>query len=1152
MKKFSNVTVMRAQHPQAVARFVLAFVASLLVMLLGLIGASSGAGGAVVFAQATESPAPETGPAIKLLNPSPAYDPNLTAPPRPPGSGDPPKLSDKFDGFDRQYHVVAVTRDAPANAVVEAYFQPTGLNEITVGTLNQVSGSSDTWEFFWDIPDALSGGGTFKVRLFQATPGGFEEVASDETPAEIDQGEETAEISFPTNNGPLGFFKPKVGLFRTVVEGSASGDSQRVFVFYSTSAPGSPVKYTNCAQVRLGALNSETNTRPFAATCGLSGKDLPSQVTAIAAVAIEDDSPEFVTTAAFTQDSADAHRVQPYLQRVEQMTVELRGVDVGGTAIQPTSQRRQAVPPRAATSPNAPNGCLRFDAIVRDQLGRPVQGANLDVHIQGPDDQVGFGSDQNSNTSSSDSNYKDPDGASHEKESARNCPDFIDVPGDDRGDPAEAQGDHNVPGGPDIKHIESLAGTGLDTASPSGTPFRFGPGIFRFFVFSRSPGFTEITAWVDDEPIATETDVRAPEDDILESGEVLGSLRAQWLPAPASLSIVPRATSSAVGECTKFIARARAGTAVLPNVNVDVHASGPNNDLDFCELDTSTPRRAPDQGEHDPEDAGESSHKSSSPDVPQLQHTEGETDGEGNFVFGLIATASGTTQVTAWIDGEKNQDNDVQGSSEPAGNASNKSAATAQDAEVRFVNPSGYGGGSGDTISRRRDADERFHIVSRVDLPDVVPGVEYFIGSSSSGPFTKIGDASRVGDSDAFEFFWDVNVPDGSYTLRAQITGTDKREDRAVVVNNTRETAEITRPLDSAVAPFDKGETTVEGVASAAARGVEFYYTKTAARESRSSANWIRCGSVTLSGGGATQNFAGKCSLQDPDGDGTKDFPAEVTGIAALSFICESSGCQTIEGREVGRIRQSGDAHRVFGFEANPVVSLEPAETAGKTAECKRFELSVNDGSGLGIADVNVDVHLTGPTDTDPEFCDLEDGSPRRFPDRGEHSASFNQFDEGIHQEDGIDSHHTEGETNDGGKFVFGVTSSSSGDSQILAWVDQDDNDVFDANERSDNSIVHWGGGSGTRCTITGNAKNNVLNGTSGDDVICGRGGDDRIRGRGGNDTIIGASGNDLLRGNRGRDLLRGGRGSDRLDGGSGRDTCRAGAGRDSKIRCER
>ncbi|HJR92732.1 MAG TPA: hypothetical protein VJ938_09860 [Acidimicrobiia bacterium] len=249
---------------------------------------------------------------------------------------------------------------------------------------------------------------------------------------------------------------------------------------------------------------------------------------------------------------------------------------------------------------------------------------------------------------------------------------------------------------------------------------------------------------------------------------------------------------------------------------------------------------------------------------------------------------------------------------------------------------------------------------------------------------------------------------------------------------------------------------------------------------------------------------------------------------------------------------ESGDAHRVFGFEANPAVSIEPAEAAAQTTDCQRMVMSVKDSSGRGIPDVNVDVHLTGPSDTS-EFCALEDGTPRRAPDRGGHEASPSQADEWIHSQPGSDSHHTEGETNADGDFIFGVTSGSSGDSQIQGWADADDNDELGTNERADTSIVHWGGGEGpsSKCTIKGNRRDNVLRGTPGRDVICGGGGDDTIRGRGGNDRIFGGSGNDNMRGNRGRDVLKGGRGNDRLNGGRGRDRCRGGRGKDSRFNCE-
>ena len=77
---------------------------------------------------------------------------------------------------------------------------------------------------------------------------------------------------------------------------------------------------------------------------------------------------------------------------------------------------------------------------------------------------------------------------------------------------------------------------------------------------------------------------------------------------------------------------------------------------------------------------------------------------------------------------------------------------------------------------------------------------------------------------------------------------------------------------------------------------------------------------------------------------------------------------------------------------------------------------------------------------------------------------------------------------------------------------------------------------SGSRCTIVGTARADVLVGTRRADVICGRGG---------NDVLRGGAGNDRLHGGKGADVLDGGRENDTLDGGSGADFVKGGAGRD-------
>lgn len=103
-----------------VARSALAFVAALLLVTISLNGSPLGASAGPL--QASGSPSPSgggsTAPAIQLLNPNTGYDPGLGMPPR--MGADPPKISDRFDGVDRAYHLVAAAANAPVDAIVEA------------------------------------------------------------------------------------------------------------------------------------------------------------------------------------------------------------------------------------------------------------------------------------------------------------------------------------------------------------------------------------------------------------------------------------------------------------------------------------------------------------------------------------------------------------------------------------------------------------------------------------------------------------------------------------------------------------------------------------------------------------------------------------------------------------------------------------------------------------------------------------------------------------------------------------------------------------------------------------------------------------------------------------------------------------------------
>ncbi|MDY6860114.1 MAG: VCBS domain-containing protein [Pseudomonadota bacterium] len=87
--------------------------------------------------------------------------------------------------------------------------------------------------------------------------------------------------------------------------------------------------------------------------------------------------------------------------------------------------------------------------------------------------------------------------------------------------------------------------------------------------------------------------------------------------------------------------------------------------------------------------------------------------------------------------------------------------------------------------------------------------------------------------------------------------------------------------------------------------------------------------------------------------------------------------------------------------------------------------------------------------------------------------------------------------------------------------------------------------GNGGKDTIKGGGGNDKLSGGSGNDRLLGNDGDDQVFGDAGNDKLDGGRGADMLNGGKGGDTLSGGAGVDRLLGGGGNDKLNGGAGGD-------
>jgi hypothetical protein len=1050
------------------------------------------------------SPSPSAtapaGASINLLNPSPGYTLPGTG-----GQAQIPRISDEKHGAEGGYHLTAWVNDPPASALVEAALQQTsGLPELEIGIL-QPEGDN-VYGLNWNVPDALpSGPATIVVRLYSFTADGYEEVASDSVAVElrhrapalpVDAGsDEVVEIVWPSHGGQLGFFASRGAAWRTAISVHASAGTTRLAAFYTKSVTGTEPDFEPCG---TRAMVASTTAFEFDVSCTLLASDKPSQVTAVAVVAMAPDLGVPSADQTVTQESADVHGVRPYLQDPAMMKVE-----IGGAVRQVVGQ------------------CGVMSIRVFDHLDAPVQGANVDVHIKGPNDNVVF-------VTTNSSGSKEPD-SGHSSEGGTNC----------AGAAGGTHGEHNIPGAPNEKHKESSVGSGV-----SGPASALG-GEWRISLRSLDPGFTEVEAWVDEERVKTEKDLRPVDDDLHESGEPTASAFYQWYPAPLRLSVDPLGASVPVNACAPFVVKARAGRMPVPGLNVDVHATGPDDDLDFCDPPTGTPRNAPAPEDHVAEDVGESHHGDES---PFIQHSEGETDDAGNRVIGLMSLKPGDTTITAWADGETATDDDIQAPNEANAVGTASWFASAGDAEVSLLSPSDFGG-AGDQLSFKTDGANTFRIIARSDMADQIPGIEILVNNGPGGAFKILGLADRIPGTDAFQLVADPRsgLLPGSFRMRAQIMGTQIFDELPIIIgpaqdspgtpqDETFESVELDQPSPSLTASFVRGIVPLSGVASSGAEGVDLFYTRVPSKDTPVAAQWISCGYVDLSGSGTTpQQFRGECELQDAD------QPNQVTGLAAATYDCTVSGCDAAppppppvagapSAPRAPGARESGDALRVFGLEAQPLLALEPAEGDARVGRCEPTTITVRDQTGQPMRDVNVDIQAFGPN-PDIEFC-----RPDGFPDA---ASDVPTADTSVAQ--------VEAATSPAGRIVVGVLSGAPGDTQLLAWIDANDDDVL-IEELSDTGLFHWI--APQACTIVGTPGGDVLSGTKGADRICGLGGADVISGRGGRDVLFGGGGNDRLQGGPGRDVLRGGTGHDAIDGGKGPDDCIGGRGRDRARRC--
>lgn len=393
----------------------------------------------------TNTASPTTQYQIQFVNPS--------------GQGLSEELSTKSDGVDEKYHLVAWVNQVPPNASVEfRYFDPSQNKEVLIATGTQ-TGIPDTFDTFWAIPSTLS---DTNITIYAVLFSGGQEVDRDTesdivlnnrdpgtpppapTPGPASEARaETIEITSPANGGAWGLFTPRDRPTAGLINVSMSSGITFVRAVYSVTPPGEEPSWITCG----------TESRSAAANgvrCTLQSQHRGTDVTAVGVVS-NDTQPNPVTGAnsyaAANDDSSDAHRVAQYEQRPERLLLDESTQD-GATA----------------------GGCSRvFTATLQDQFGFPLANANLDVHAQGPVDEIAF--DDGTTASSNQAPQ-----TGHGNEAARRC--SANPPTS-----SGSQGDHDNPTGNDIKHIESV---GTDDA-----------GQWRFQLYSPAVGTTQFTIWSD-------------------------------------------------------------------------------------------------------------------------------------------------------------------------------------------------------------------------------------------------------------------------------------------------------------------------------------------------------------------------------------------------------------------------------------------------------------------------------------------------------------------------------------------------------------------------------------------------------------------------------------------------------------------------------
>ncbi|HET7483358.1 MAG TPA: hypothetical protein VFK89_10900 [Actinomycetota bacterium] len=409
-------------------------------------------------------------------------------------------------GGDTTYRLSAWVQNVPVSPAVEFEVLRAGVSLATIDESARVG--NDTFEADWDIPSTLPDG-PYTLRATIASNGLG--VASADMDVVIQRTADRAEIIYPRtrgSGGDIGAFGSYAALATAFpaqgsaarqapvgeVEGLNTGfngeGASRVRAFYTTSAPGTQPDWKVCGTEFAPGDVAQSGAANNGVRCTLESGTDAIRVTAVALLANDTNRASYD---AHLNQAGDATRVLgPYEQVPTTFTIT-------DGDVQTVSRGR-----------DSSFSCSSTEVQLTDQVGHEILNANVDVHAVGPTDGLKFG------TGPFDDSSQPPDRGAHATENGYDC-----VSRDENAVVTE-QGEHQVVGGPDLKHLEMTDGGTNDD------------GIWSFALHVPAEGPTEsrfttyFTTWVDE--LATDSPVN---DDCREDAELAKSGMVGWGQDPA-------------------------------------------------------------------------------------------------------------------------------------------------------------------------------------------------------------------------------------------------------------------------------------------------------------------------------------------------------------------------------------------------------------------------------------------------------------------------------------------------------------------------------------------------------------------------------------------------------------------------------------------